>query len=275
LDLFSQDTGLGQCEALQKSMTSLEAALLLVRELTDSLCTALRQEPLAQIPFRHQYQDGLGVLRLASGKNVSLSLVIYEQRDQLTPQTVCFSDCDTYEIVLAGAAEGRMFRLDPKQKLNQMHLKIESGDTINLCGANEAKLIEQATGRMVVLRLTKSPAKPSDSREYRLSDGTLIHRASGSRKDSRLEIAMALLGAMERDDAAKQLSQLAAETDHVLRWQALRQCLALDTEKGFGRLSAISREPRDPLSEQAQALRLQLLDKYPQLAMLEGELCHA
>ena len=51
-----------------------------------------------------------------------------------------------------------------------------------------------------------------------------------------------------------------------LRWQALRECLGLDSAIGFAALSAIARRSVDPLAVPAGALRAQLLEAYPQLA---------
>ena len=50
-----------------------------------------------------------------------------------------------------------------------------------------------------------------------------------------------------------------------LRWQALRECLGLDTALGFATVCRIAAQPDDPLSAPAGALRAQLLETYPQL----------
>jgi hypothetical protein len=50
-----------------------------------------------------------------------------------------------------------------------------------------------------------------------------------------------------------------------LRWQAVRECLALDTARGFALLSRIAADPADDLSTSAGALRAQLVETYPQL----------
>lgn len=87
---------------------------------------------------------------------------------------------------------------------------------------------------------------------------------------------LALLGRMERTDAAPEMAALAREKGRdALRWQALRESLALDTAEGFAALVDVSRDQNDPLCATADALRAQLVAQYPQLLELERKLCPA
>ena len=80
---------------------------------------------------------------------------------------------------------------------------------------------------------------------------------------------MALLGRMGRTDAAPQLAGIACEPGSAaLRWQALRECLSLDTATGFDALSEVARRADDELAAAAGALRSQLVEAYPQLKEL-------
>jgi hypothetical protein len=54
-----------------------------------------------------------------------------------------------------------------------------------------------------------------------------------------------------------------------LRWQALRECLALDTLAGFRALTAVATACDDPLAGAAGALRAQLVETYPQLGRIQ------
>ena len=81
---------------------------------------------------------------------------------------------------------------------------------------------------------------------------------------------MALLGRMDRADAAPLLAGIAQEQgSDALRWQALREALALDTLAGFQALTAIARSDDDALAPAAGTLRSQLVETYPQLAGVE------
>jgi hypothetical protein len=95
----------------------------------------------------------------------------------------------------------------------------------------------------------------------------LLHQAAGSPRDSRLELTAALLGRMGRSDAAPMLAAMAEERVSAhLRWQALRECLGLDSAAGFATLTLLAGRDDDPLAGPAAALRSQLLETYPQLA---------
>ena len=111
--------------------------------------------------------------------------------------------------------------------------------------------------------------EPIGLAEYRLADGRLLHEAAGSPRDSRLELAAALLGRMGRDDAAPYLAAMAREAGSTsLRWHALRECLGLDTATGFEALCELAATQGDPLAAAAGALRAQLLEAHPNLAEL-------
>jgi hypothetical protein len=78
---------------------------------------------------------------------------------------------------------------------------------------------------------------------------------------------MAALGRMGRADAAPLMAEIAlGDGADALRWQALRECLALDTLTGFATLSNIAGNAADALSRPAKGLRSQIVSAYPQLA---------
>ncbi len=86
----------------------------------------------------------------------------------------------------------------------------------------------------------------------------------------------ALLGRMERADAAPVLAAISLRPgEDSLRWQALRECIVLDTAEGFGALLAIARNAEDRLAGDAGALRAQLVEAHPQLLELEKSQCPA
>jgi len=118
--------------------------------------------------------------------------------------------------------------------------------------------------------------EPAPGREYDAASGRLLHRSAGRIGTSRREAIIALLGRMGRADAAPQIARVALdEGDPSLRWQALREALALDTATGFRALASVARRGEDPLAAQAGALRAQLLETHPELAQLETGPCPA
>jgi hypothetical protein len=127
---------------------------------------------------------------------------------------------------------------------------------------------------LVALRLQRSPRDPEPSCEYDLATGALLRQAAGDARTSRHEIALALLGRMGRTEAAPVMAAIAREPgDAALRWQALRECLALDTAVGFVALCRIACNPDDPLAEPAEHLRRQLLETHPELRLIAPGSC--
>jgi hypothetical protein len=81
---------------------------------------------------------------------------------------------------------------------------------------------------------------------------------------------------MGRSEAVSEMTQMALEPGaDSLRWQALREALALDSAAGFAGLCRIVRAADDPLAMSAGTLRAKLLDDYPQLTGLEEAECRA
>ena len=134
-------------------------------------------------------------------------------------------------------------------------------------GQSEVQLVSQVPATLAMLKLQRRVCAGAVTREYALADGRLVHQAASSPRESRLELTAALLGRMGRSDAAPLLAAMAEEHgSESLRWQALRECLTLNTAAGFATLSRIARQADDPLAAPAGALRAQLLESYPQLA---------
>ena len=87
---------------------------------------------------------------------------------------------------------------------------------------------------------------------------------------------VALLGGVGRADAAPVLAGIACGTQAAsLRWQTLRECLALDTQEGFAALCQVAQTSGDPLAREAGALRAQLIETYPQMAQMADATCPA
>lgn len=280
LAAFGSGADLSDCATLENLMADMAVAQSAIGNLTRRMDAALREYPLAQVPFRHQYSGGICVLQLAISGRAILSLVTYEDRFAQSgegAQTVCFSDGERHEVYLAGSGEADLFEMlsveGKRAVLDRRPRSLSQGSTLSLIGPRETKLLRNVDGRLVMLRLSRSTESPAPSREYRISDGELVHEASGDRRESREEMAIALLGCMGRTDAAAALSRIAFEGSDHLRWQALRTCLSLDTARGFATLSTLAREERDALSAIAGSLRAQLLESYPELAKVEAAPC--
>jgi hypothetical protein len=182
-------------------------------------------------------------------------------------------------MVLAGRGSGMLVRgrevSDKRMELTSRPLDLARGFSASIDTSCESIVIDGAEGRLVTLRLLRMTENPRPIRDYALADGAFLHQSAGETKQSRLELMIALLGRMRRGDAAPLMATMAIAEGLVtaphLRWQALRECIALDTAEGFRALCLIARNEEDPLVVPAGALRAQLIESHPVLLALEEE----
>ncbi|MEP6867709.1 MAG: hypothetical protein ABJA20_04270 [Novosphingobium sp.] len=251
------------------------ASLALVAPLVSAFAAALKEQPLGVVPLRHFTDGVLSSLMLAHEGEAMLTLVAIDGSGlaaRPAPTSVGFAPADEWEIVLAGRGSGRLIERRG-EVLTTHELELAPGLALGREAEREALIFDQIDGALLLLRLQRRRDLMLPKREFALDDGRLLHQASASPRESRHEIAVALLGKMKRADAGPLLAEIARDESHgdSLRWQALRECLGLDTRTGFWTLSAIARAGADPLSVPAGALRAQLLEAYPALA--EVKLC--
>lgn len=247
-----------------------------VGDLLARLLDRLAAEPLTQSPLRFSSDHAVTTLVLARHGTAVLTLHLFDGsalEARPAPASVSFPPAETFEKILRGSGEALRVILQPggdgRISLAQTPVTFAAGEVTHRLGQREARVLRRIDGTMVSLRLQRRGAAGEIVREYALADGTLLHQAAGCPRDSRLELAAALLGRMGRSDAAPLLAAMAEEQGSpALRWQALRECLALDSGAGFTALCRIARAPTDPLAVPAGALRAQLLEAHPQLSGL-------
>ena len=237
----------------------------------------LGKQPFGVVPMRHHAGAAMANLMLASGATCMLNLVAVDGVKLGTvpaARTASFAPAEVWEVVLQGSGSGRL--VERRGEAIMAHpLELTAGLALGREASREALLLDRVDGAMLMLRLQRRHGAIQPRREYALDDGRMLRQASATPAESRHEVAVALIGRMGRKDAAPLLAEIARDENHgdSLRWQAMRECLGLDTRTGFWTLTAIARAGSDTLAVPAGALRAQLLETYPQLA--EVELCHA
>ncbi|MCP5397404.1 MAG: hypothetical protein H6918_11870 [Sphingomonadaceae bacterium] len=276
LERFANGAGLQACPALERVFTAPGIAASVAEGLMGELIPAMRANNFAHPPFPYQYSDGLAIMELAAVGNARLSLMMLEGdalHERGEARSISFADCERHEVIVAGQASARIVRRtgpdNGPARLDFEAMELVPGVILSFDGPYSTRLVDHVPSRLVTLRLTRVPDLPEPSREYRLSDGVLVHQSSGDRDESRAELAMALLGKMGRKDAAPVLARMARTGSDNFRWQAIRECLALDAAEGFRVLTQVARDMEDPLAAPAGALRAQLLENYPQLETVE------
>lgn len=257
-----------------------DAAPTLIGRFIATFAGALGEAPLGQMPLRH-FTDGVhSTLLLARSGGTTLALTAVDGLGlarRAAAESVSYPPNHSWEHVLAGAARAELVDChvrtenngDGPARLERRSLTLGAGTVMARDSIRRALLLHAVDGRLVTLRLQRRHPGSAVCREHRLADGALVHQAAGSAQDSRLELAASLLGRMGRTDAAPLLAAMVQEEGSPgLRWQVLRECLALDTAVGFAVLSEIAARPEDELAVPAGALRAQLVERHPVLSEL-------
>ena len=277
LERFARRGSLAECPHLSCLFDpGSDAADRFCAGLFERATQAMRRRPLGHVPFRHFCDDTLATLQIARSDNAMLVMeAIDGDAFARLPeaQNVEFSPSDLYERTIAGSGSAEIVTCENVDAdcavLHRASVSLQTGTVLKLEARRQAVVLRKVTGRLVVLRLRRREPAARPSREFRLCDGALVHQAAGSILHSRIEMMMALLGQMKWQEAAPLMARIAQGSGPApLRWQALRECLALDTGAGFAALSAVARSVDDELAPAAGALRSQLIETYPQLEEL-------
>ena len=245
----------------------------------DAMLAVLAAEPLGHPACPHFTNGATSSLMLGQAERASLSMLMFAgqspAQNGARPATVSFVPALFHEAVLAGGQHLALHRRERGDGADQFALTrrevaMRPGDVLVRNGAIEGEQRVAVDGRVVILRLQRRDDGHAPVEEVALATGRVVHRATADAADSRRELMAAVLGRMGRRDAAPLLARIAgAEGSTGMRWQLLREALALDAGEGFAALSAIACSPTDPLAAPAGALRAQLVEAHPALKALE------
>ena len=271
---YGEGGDFAHCPALVALFEHTRAARDILRPLIGRLIALHRAYPLAQLAFRHRSQSGTHVLQIAARGHATLSLVLQDAAAFSELPIATFVDAEQREMVLAGKASACLFAIEAEDRgrvtLNSVRTELQSGARMKCTGPRQSRLIQPSHDSLLTLRLARTAGSPGPTRRVDVRSGRIVHRASGNAADSRAELAMLLLGRMGRSDAFTVLAARTRTGDAQLRWQALRQCLALDAATGLPLLERIAKDHADPLCQAARALLAQLQYERPSLLSEPG-----
>ena len=291
LACYGADRGLAECPGLLRLVSGGDEAVAFARTAAAATTRHLRGASLAAWPWRHFSNGVLHSVTLAAAGEASLSLALVDgaawsaarksaASDPLAPDLVAFQPGTLHAVVVAGAGSGRILRnrsSDPaRARIETERIVFAAGGVFSIEGEHEALALDSIDGLLLTLRLYRRPAGDAPARQYNIVSGALVHQAASERGDSQAELMMALLRAMQRSDAAPTLAAIARCGAPAARWQALRECLALDSATGFAALVEIAARADDPLCAPARKLAESLAAQHPALALMrEDLLCRA
>ena len=283
---YGADRTLDDCPRLLGLCEGGDGAVRFARAAAAATTRHVATAPLAAWPWRHFSNGVLHSVTLAAAGEASLSLALIDgaawtvARDPTAPDLAAFQPGSLNAVVVGGAGRGRILRNrsdDPaRAQIESRPLALAHGTAFSIDGEREALALDAIDGLLLTLRLYRRPVGDTPARQYAIASGALVHQAASGRADSQAELMMALLRAMERSDAAPTIAALARSGAPPARWQALRECLALDSATGFAALLAVAEQVDDPLCAPARKLAESLAAQHPALAkMREDLLCRA
>ncbi|MFN2100179.1 hypothetical protein [Altererythrobacter sp. MF3-039] len=278
LERFGNGASLASCRRLGILTSNLPVGKSFCRGWTRAIAAHIAQEPLAQPQNAHQRSANASTMRIAQAGRAELSIVCQDVRGSQCTKvaSVQFSDVESHDLVISGKARvlvARRAAFSSGSAIETREVSAEPGSSFRQMDGLVAKAFKQVTRPLLLLRLTRTGLSQRPIQQVALADGKILGQSSGGKHASCQEVTMAVLGRMRRVDAASVIEQIALGGSENLRWEAVRQCLALDVARGFSLLCDIATEAEDPLAGHAGTLRAQLLETHPQLAELERQEC--
>ncbi|MEM7689411.1 MAG: hypothetical protein AAF291_10355 [Pseudomonadota bacterium] len=274
LGRYGAGASLEACPALGRCLCDYGAARELVAPMIEGLVRALTRDPLSEAPFRFKVSHGLATIQLLAARGATLGLSAYEPiANTQTADTALFSDREVHEIVLSRVARGVVHTRIGAGRIATQKRVWRAGETLSVNASTQARQIHKVERSALLLQLTREPARPRPTRLVSLTSGETLRTASGDKSASQAVMALGVLGALGERGAISVMQETALnrEEDPDVRWEAARQTLGLEPERGLKVLERLSEWSEDPLAEPARALRSQLLEAQPELRVLLRE----
>ena len=139
--------------------------------------------------------------------------------------------------------------------------RLVEGETLWLDTAERSYVIESAAGPTVFLQGEVRIGGALVSREYDARTGELVAATSGSEADTRAELMLVFLRRASRTEAAPLFEQYAREAPFHLRWQAMREWLALDAQSALPMLREMAASDPHPEVRAAAKSALAMIDE--------------
>jgi hypothetical protein len=263
---------LADLPSLARLMHDHAAAMQLVEGFLASLMTALRAEPLAHLPIGHSGAPGMARLRLIEHGRSCLMLTALARRARRVSPSALFEDGVMHELVVAGRGEALLHHIEGGAVVSAP-LALTPGARMERNGPDNARQITAITQPLLLLQVTCAAERPGPSREIGVDDGRLIATISGCKRSSQQMMALGVIGALDHRAGIGAMAALAGDASRPrdLRWEAMRQVLAMDAPRGLALLAALAGHGSDTLAVPAAALQRQLIAARPEFADLLPE----
>ena len=218
------------------------------------LIDALAVDPLFDPPFKVS-RDALRVSALvheSSAASLTATILSAEaMRATPLPATIVVPGrLSVMRVHRGGGATLRRWRADPidgdftlskaRPCVELPPVALDDGDVIMLDGRREAILITDATSDVVTLTATIRLGAAPVMREYARDDGRPLRAATLDEGAARSQMLLTLLRASGRRDAGGVFDAATRDPAFFVRWDAMRQWLAIDVDAAAPRLAEMA-----------------------------------
>ncbi|MFN3475605.1 MAG: hypothetical protein ACK4ZW_16315 [Blastomonas sp.] len=144
---------------------------------------------------------------------------------------------------------------------------VVTGQSIRLNNAIEALQFVDVVADVIMLRLFVRDPDLQEAIECNARTGTVVRVREAQSRQGRIRMILSLLRAMGRRDAVPLVARAMASWPGHLRWHAVREALATDSQAGFALLQTMAKsDPEAQVRALASRTRDDLMVRYPQLA---------
>lgn len=249
----------------------------------------LREDPFFAPPFRHS-RDGLRTgMVLFEGPVASITATILSAdaaaRAVAPPGVVAPGRLSLTRYVRAGGAVVERWQVGrpanpfiaaqaaPARPLPP--LRPEDGGVLRHDGREEAHRLAGMTRDVVMVTVTLRPGAVPLMREYARDDGRLLRAAALDDRPSRATMLLRLLREQGRHDAGACFEAASRDPAFFLRWEAMREWLALDVAAALPRLREMAAADPHPEIRDASTAMLDVAEQRLAEQRLEPQPCRA
>lgn len=220
-------------------------------------------EPFAMPPLRMFSGGVLGELILAEAPPITCSLMIrpFNQPVPRAASVIFLPGQGLTHIVRSGGARIRRYRVElsaaergggfrasaaaPMVLIDDAPL--DDGAWIRVDQQSESINISGGDSDLVMLQLFVNEASRVPMREYDTATGRLVKVAAAGRATSFRQMGLAVLRSLGRRDAVPLFIAALADEDFAMRWQVMRELIALDADAALPHLIVMAAD--DPHGE--------------------------
>ena len=228
------------------------------------LIAAARADPFARPPLRNTASEILSGLWVVERPLLSIMVALVPadglaaKRTGRTGQaSIAFTgQRSAYRFLKSGGATisfwrapeiGPGFRREAGGRCRLVERRpIVEGEVVQIDGRRTGFVIEHAASDILYAQAMTPVGSAALMIEYDADTHECVGASSGDETSSRVQLMLALLRTMDRTDAVPIFEEVLANAPFYLRWQAMREFLALDAEAALPHLRRMARGDPHP-----------------------------